>query len=187
VLFRSLSTVNFQTGVPGRFTTVQGHNVDGILVRKESLLAINGVSPHVISGNGAACPLNPTCGGILAENNSTVHMIAGGTVSGNQGSGISAQQGTNLILGSDLLLNGPAVSNNTISNNSGDGVHIQWISVGNFLSGNTITGNGGASVSCDERSLVVGDLSAFSNVKCGEIERPNGVQHEHEDKDRRRQ
>jgi hypothetical protein len=60
----------------------------------------------------------------------------------------------------------------TISNNSGDGLHIRWISTADlrdFGGGpNIITGNGGASVFCDARSLVIGNLTGLSNVKCGE-------------------
>jgi len=80
-----------------------------------------------------------------------------GTISGNHGSGVSVQQGSN------VQLNGATVSGNT-----GDGVHIQWLSIGDFLSGNTITGNGGASIFCAGRSFALGDLSTFSNVRCGE-------------------
>jgi len=175
----NLSSVGISTGAPNRFTTIQGHNVNGIFVRKQSELQINNftTTPHVITGNGASCPLDPSCGGIFVENNSTVHVIAGATVSGNQGSGISVQQGANLILGSDLLLNGPATSNNTISNNTGDGVHIQWMSVGDFLTANSITGNGGSSVSCDNTSLAVGTLSGFSKVGCARIAQSSGSQH----------
>jgi hypothetical protein len=45
-------------------------------------------------------------------------------------------------------------------------VHVEEMAIGNIVSGNTITGNGGASVFCDARSLVVGNLSGFSKVKC---------------------
>jgi hypothetical protein len=164
ILVVNLSHVRFQSAFTGRFTTVQGHNVDGILVRKQSHVQINGASPQVIQSNGAACPLDATCGGISVEANSTVH-VNNGTISGNHGSGISAQQGANVRL-----------SGATVSNNTGDGVHLQWISTGDFLSGsgNTITGNGGKSVFCDTTSLAVGDLSGFSNLGCAQIARSVG-------------
>lgn len=165
----NLSHVRFQSGFPGRFTTVQGHNTNGIVVTKQSHLQINGASPQVITGNGAACPLDPTCGGIFAWGNSTVHVNSG-TITGNHGSGISVQQGTNVRL-----------SGATVSNNTGDGVHIQWISIGDFISGNSITGNGGASVFCDRKSLAIGDLSTFSKVKCEDVEQANGQGHLKED------
>jgi hypothetical protein len=152
----------------GGGTTIQGHLANGILIQTGSHLQVN--SPGtLIQGNGTACPLDPTGGGVSATQDSTVTQDTG-TISGNQGSGISVQQGSN------VHLNGATVSNNT-----GDGVHIQWISIGSFDSGNTITGNGGASVFCDGRSLALGDLSAFANVRCGEFERPSGQQHSERD------
>jgi len=139
----------------GGGTTIQGHLTHGILIEEGSHLQVN--SPgDLIQGNGGACPLDPTCGGILVEADSTVDLPAG-NVSGNQGSGISVQQGSNARL-----------SGATVSNNSGDGVHIQWLSIGNFLSGNTITGNGGASIFCAGRSFALGNLSTFSSVRCGD-------------------
>jgi hypothetical protein len=85
------------------------------------------------------------------------------SISGNQGSGINMDQGANLSL-----------NNATVSNNSGDGVHVEEIAIGNIGVGNTITGNGGAAVFCDARSLVVGDLSGFSKVKCEQGEEKRG-------------
>jgi len=170
---RNLSNVILANGA----TTIQGNQTNGVVIQGGSHLQINGpgnVSPHVIQGNGAACPLDPTCGGIFATQDSTVELTAG-TISGNRGSGVSVQQGSN------VQLNGVTVSNNT-----GDGVHIQWLSIGNFLSGNTISGNGGASVFCDGRSLALGNLSTFSNLRCGDMERQDGAQHGHEDEDKGR-
>jgi hypothetical protein len=116
IVVRLLSTVVFEfTDING--TTVQGHNINGILVQEGGHLQVN--SPGtVIQGNGVACPLDTACGGIFAAENSTLE-VSSGTISGNQGAGISVQQGTN------VHLNGA-----TVSNNSGDGVHIQWISIG---------------------------------------------------------
>lgn len=141
-------------------TTIEGHNWNAISVKSGSHLQIN--SPAVIRGNGTACPsdaallvsLSQACGGISGAENSTLNLTTG-TISGNQGAGISVQEGTNLSLGGV-----------TVSNNSADGVDIRRISIGNFAPGNTITGNGGASVSCDERSIAVGNLKAFSKVRC---------------------
>jgi hypothetical protein len=128
-------------------------------------LEVNGAA--LVQGNGGACPGETSipCGGIVATENATLEFQGFGTVSGNQGSGIFVEQGTNVHLGGGV----------TVSNNSGDGVHIQRISIGDFTpipgSGsttNTITGNGGASVFCDARSLAIGNLSGFSNVNCGQ-------------------
>lgn len=150
-----------QTADPALFTTIQGHGTNGIQIGDQVMLRMGG-GPHAIQGNGSACPTDPTCGGIFAIRNSTMRLTSG-NISGNQGSGISVEQ---LV---DFGLN-----NLTISNNSGDGVHIRRISVGEFVTANTITGNGGASVSCDTTSLVVGDLSTFSKIACSQIERALG-------------
>jgi hypothetical protein len=154
ILAQTLSNIRVQSGVAGRFTTVSGHGVYGIAVVRDSALNLNGVSAQVVTGNGSACPLDPTCGGIYAARNSTVSM-GNANITGNQGSGINVDQGSNLLL-----------TNAMVSNNSGDGVHAEEMAIGNIVSGNTITGNGGASVFCDARSLVVGNLSGFSKVRC---------------------
>jgi hypothetical protein len=155
-----LSSVRLQSSDPNLVTTVQGHNSNGIIVARQSDLVI-GVG--IIQNNGSACPTDPTCGGIYALRNSTVRLFAG-NITGNQGSGISVEQGV------DLVLTGAVVSHNT-----GDGVHVRRISIGDFtIGGNTVTGNGGASVSCDTTSLLVGDVSAISNIACKQIEHPNG-------------
>jgi len=155
IFARALSNVRFQSGFVGRFTTVSGHGVNGIVVTRDSHLQVNGVTTQVITGNGSSCPSDPTCGGIYAFRGS-VATVGNGSVSGNQGSGINADQGSNVSLG------GAAVSNNT-----GDGVHVEEIAFGNIFSA-TITGNGGFSVFCDARSLVDGNLSGFANVSCNQ-------------------
>jgi Right handed beta helix region len=155
------SKVQIQTAVPALFTTIQGHGQNGIAVGDQTMLRMQG-GPHAIQGNGSACPSDPTCGGIYAIRNSTLRLTSG-NISGNQGSGITVEQLVDFGL-----------SNTTISNNTAGGVLIRRISVGDFLSGNTVTGNGRASVTCDTTSEVVGDLSTFSNVACSQVERPLG-------------
>ena len=164
IVTRLLSTVALDPGPPNTAINIQGHNIDGILVNEGGHLQVNGAA--LIQGNGGGClPQTPIpCGGIVGAENATLEFNGFGTVSGNQGAGIFVEQGTNLHLGGA-----------TVSNNSGDGVHIQRISIGDFTpipgsgsSNNTITGNGGASVFCDARSLAIGNLKGFSNVKCGD-------------------
>ena len=141
--------------------TIQGHNWNAIYIKSGSHFEIHGSA--VIQENGNKCPadtallvsLSQACGGISAAENSTVNL-RGGTISDNKGAGVSVRQGATLgLIGT------------TISNNSGDGVHIQWISSGNFGPGNSITDNTGAAIFCDESSLAIGNLSAFTSVKCG--------------------
>lgn len=161
ILAEDASKVQIQTANPALFTIIQGHAQNGIQIGDQVMLRMGG-GPHAIQNNGSACPTDPTCGGILAIRNSTMRLTSG-NISGNQGSGISVEQ---LV---DFGLN-----NITVSNNTGNGVSIRRISVGQFVAGNTIAGNGGASVSCDTTSLAVGDLSTFSNIDCKQIERALG-------------
>jgi hypothetical protein len=172
VFAQTLSNIGFQSAVAGRFTTVSGHGQDGIAVSRDSTLGLNGVNAQVVTGNGSSCPLDPTCGGIYAVRNSTV-STGNAIISGNQGSGINVDQGSNLLL-----------NNATVSNNSGDGVHVEEIAIGNIGVGNAITGNGGASVFCDERSLVVGDLTGISKVNCDRNDPPGKSRHGADDKDK---
>jgi len=160
IVARLLSTVILglasSTGI-----TIQGHNLDGIIVQQGGHLQVNG--PAIVQGNGVACPPETpiACGGIFGTGDATVELAGVGTIRGNHGAGIHVEQGTN------LHLNGA-----TISNNSADGVDIRWISIADFRDfgggANTITGNGGASVFCDARSLAIGNLTGLSNVQCGQ-------------------
>jgi hypothetical protein len=153
---RIQSTVVF-AGVPGEITTVRGNLINGIILEEGSHLQLNRFL-NLIQGNGcgAACPLDPTCGGILATQDSHVDL-GKAIVSDNHGFGVSVQQGSNVRL-----------SGATVSKNTGDGVDIQWLSIGNFGPGNSITGNVGASIFCAGRSFALGNLSTFSNVRCGD-------------------
>jgi hypothetical protein len=172
ILALTLSNVGFATAFPDRITTIQGHNTNGVVIIRQSHLQVNGAAPHVITGNGSACPLDPTCGGVYANRNSTVNVNIG-TITANQGAGISVEQGANFVL-----------NNATVSNNSGDGVRLKQFSIGNIGSGNSITGNGGASVFCDERSLVNGDLTGISKVNCDRNDPPDKSRHGADDKDK---
>jgi hypothetical protein len=165
IVARLLSTVGLDFSPGNTLTTVQGHNITGILIQEGAHLQVNGTA--LIQGNGGACPPETPipCGGIVGTENATLEFNGFGTVSGNHGAGIFVEQGTNLHLGGGV----------TVSNNSGDGIHVQSISIGDLTpipgsgsNNNTITGNGGASVFCDARSLVVGNLAGLSNVKCGQ-------------------
>lgn len=165
IFARLLSAVGFGGPDPTKTTTIQGHNITGILIQEGAHLQFNAAA--LIQGNGVGCPPETPipCGGVFATGNATLESQAFPTISGNHGSGISVEQGTNLHLGGGV----------TVSNNSGDGVEIRRISIGDFTpfpgsgnGNNTITGNGGASVFCDATSLAVGNLKAFSKVICAQ-------------------
>ena len=158
IIARLGSTLVFD-GPTSTATTIRGHNLVGIFIAAGGHLQVN--SPIIVQGNGGgACPPDTSCGAIVGTETSTLHLGAG-TITGNRGDGISVEQGTDVRLGGA-----------TISNNTGDGVRIRRFSIGDFSipgrGNNTITGNGGASIFCDGRSLAIGNLSGFSNVKCGQ-------------------
>jgi hypothetical protein len=116
--------------------------------------------PHKIRNNS----LNDTLpAGIFVVRNSTLRAGNGVEIANNQGPGILAEQGANLGL-----------NNLAINNNMQEGVRLLRMSVGDLLVGNTIAGNGGASITCDSTALVVGDVSGISNINCNRIEREVG-------------
>jgi len=155
-----LSKAVFQ-GDGTTFTTVEGNATAGILAGRQTVVVLNPGTR--VRSNGSACPTDPTCGGIFSIRNATVRLLSA-EISNNQPSGISVQQGVDLAMG-----------NTTIANNTGDGVRLQRISIGDFTTGgNTFSANGGASVFCDATSLAVGDLSGVANLNCKQIERAAG-------------
>jgi len=163
ILAREGGTAYFNSG-PTQIT-VENHTVVGILLLAGGHLLASSPS-SLIEGNGTAnCASDATlytpCGGIVNTRNSTIELRAGTQISGNLGPGILAR------FGAETRLN-----NVTVSNNSADGLDVQWMSTLDYGSGNTVSANGGASVSCDVESLVVGDLSGLSHVKCPKVEEP---------------
>jgi hypothetical protein len=145
-------------------TTIENNVFAGMVVAAQSLVRMGG--QHKVRTNG--CNNNPSCsenivGGIFLLRNSTFRGSGGLEISNNIGPGLAAEQGV------DVGLN-----DTKFNNNSGDGLQIRRISIGDLLSGNTFSGNGGASVSCDSTSLVVGDLTGITNISCKQIERDKG-------------
>jgi hypothetical protein len=112
---------------------------------------------HVVRNNGAGAADPFVQGGIVVTRGS-LSLVNGVRVSNNVGPGIRA--GFN---------SGTFLSNVTIGNNSGDGVRDELQSVGDFAAPLSITGNGGASISCDGSSLIYGDLKGLSNIRCERI------------------
>lgn len=139
-----------------RDTTITGHTFSGVIVATGSLVR----GAPTVQNNG--CTGDPQCSGVIAIRNSTIRFT-GGTISNNQGPGIRAEQ-----------LIGVGLNNVTFSNNTGEGVQLLRMSVGDFLFANTFSGNGAGSISCDTTSLVVGDLTGVTNINCARVERQLG-------------
>jgi hypothetical protein len=160
----SRAVFNQRAGPPLLATTIENNRFAGIVVVAQSLVRMGG--QHKIRNNGCnndpSCSLNLT-GGVYVIRNSTFRGSGGLEISGNMGPGVTAEQGINA-----------AFSDTKFNNNTGDGLQIKRISIGNLVSGNTFSGNGGASFSCDTTSLVTGDVSGINNFSCKQIERENG-------------
>ncbi len=146
----------------GGGTTVENNVNAGVVVAAQSLFR---AGPSKIKNNGAGCLPGNICGGLIAIRNSTVRLN-GTEVSGNTGNGIELEQGIDL-----------GINNSTIANNSGIGVNILRISIGDFILGNTFSGNGGGAIACDDTSLITGDVSAVAkkDISCKQIDRLNGA------------
>ena len=145
-------------------TTVENNRFLGVLAAVQSIVRMNG--QHKVRNNGCNnspdCTLNLT-GGVYLLRNSTMRGFGGLEISGNTGPGVTADQGIDA-----------AFNDTKFANNTGDGLKILHISNGSLISGNTFSGNGGASFSCDATSLVSGDVSGISKSDCKQVERVNG-------------
>ena len=67
--------------------------------------------------------------------------------------------------------------NNTVNNNAGDGFLIEDLSIAHFFAKDTATGNGRFSLQCDDTSLVEGDTSSLTHIRCGRFHARGWGQH----------
>lgn len=143
-------------------TTIEGHSVVGLNLRRTAAARLLG--PHQVRNNGTAG--EPLTAGVRVVKGSSflaVPRVAGGggvEISNNVGPGVRAEDNATVVL-----------IGSTISNNLEEGVRLVHLSVGEFAAPNTIFGNGVADLLCDATSLVVGDLTGISNVKCAKVEK----------------
>jgi parallel beta helix pectate lyase-like protein len=96
-------------------------------------------------------------GGIEITDHSDAYIDGGIDISGNTGNGV-------LI---DLSSAFNSLGGNTINNNTADGILLNTLSVLKFAANDTITGNGNLALSCNNGSLVSGDVSGYKPKKCG--------------------
>ncbi|MGH9788391.1 MAG: right-handed parallel beta-helix repeat-containing protein [Candidatus Acidiferrales bacterium] len=144
---------------PVGFTTIEGHTVVGVNVVNGGTLTFAG--PHKVRNNGTATQALRS--GIRVGRNSFLTTGGGTEITSNVGPGVRADL--------DAVLTFVAT---TITGNSEEGVRLVRLSSADFISGNAISGNGGASIFCDTTSLVVGDLTGIENVQCMRVERESG-------------
>jgi len=137
---------------------IEGSGGDGIYLGETS----HGESDSTtIRNNGTNLAAANGRDGIHVVDNSDFYTDNNVTVTGNGGNGI-------LVDYSSLL---STLGANTITNNGGDGVFIHANGVGHWFAPDTITGNTGASICCDPTSLVTGDITGTTNVKCNNVEK----------------
>ena len=158
--FAAFSAGEAPPGTP-RVTTIEGHTALGINIAASGSVSFFG--PNVIRNNGSATPDDPQFnGGIRVGTVSRIQFNGGAIITGNTGHGVYSD------------FNGAiSVADATITNNTGSGVSVTRSSVGGFEAGNTFSGNG-ANVSCDDTSLVFGELAGVPAVQCKNVERAKG-------------
>ncbi|HKA86041.1 MAG TPA: right-handed parallel beta-helix repeat-containing protein [Haliangiales bacterium] len=134
--------------------TVDANGDTGINVQETSHGEISNV---VVSNNG----FSTTGGGVRAGENSDVFLDGGVGITGNTGFGAQAELGGVLS----------SLGGNVITGNTLDGVRVRRMGLAHFFAPDVISGNGGDALVCDKNSLVVGDLTGISKVKCSNIEK----------------
>jgi hypothetical protein len=154
------SAAEFPAGTP-RVTVIEGHTVLGINIAASG--SVNFGGPNIIRNNGSADPDDPQFNGGVRVGTVSRIQFNGGEITGNSGHGLYSD------------FNGAiSVAGVTLSNNTGDAVRVARSSVGGFEPGNTFAGNGGANVSCDDTSLVFGELAGVAGIQCKNVERAKG-------------
>lgn len=130
------------TGARNGIASVRG---GGYTVRNSSLDGNAGFGAVANFGARAAIVnsqvVNNGAGGLLIIN-SSVGTITGSTIAGNTGTGVSAQRGSTVLVGANIV---GGLSANTIQNNSGSGVSALQSSHA-LVQGNTIDQNAGGGV-----------------------------------------
>ena len=142
--------------------TIQNNDFFGVEVFNSLLVFFFG--PVHILNNAAGIPSDhfffPYRAGVLLRFGSLAiffknENVGPAVIDGNTGPGILAHVSTMLFL-----------QGVTMSNNTGDGLRLQHLSVAESTGQNTTIGNGGAGASCDQNSELFGDVDGFSPNQC---------------------
>jgi len=146
-------------GTP-RVTIIEGHTDLGVNMVRLAELSING--GHKIRNN-SSLTVDPVFRSGIRVSRSSL-SVGGAEITNNGGPGILAD------INSSVALTGGAM----VTNNAEEGLRVLRTSVAFFFAPGTLTGNGGASISCDTTALVAGDLTGITQVNCPRIERAHG-------------
>ncbi|MFN2515139.1 MAG: right-handed parallel beta-helix repeat-containing protein [Pyrinomonadaceae bacterium] len=139
--------------------TVEGNGETGVHVGEVSH---GELGDNIIRNNGGSSPFSS--GGVAAVSNGDVSLDGGNKITNNTGPGVFVDQSSTVM----------SSGGNTVSTNTEDGVRLIRQAVGRFLAPDTIVDNGNANLFCDTTSLVAGDLTGVTNIKCTRIEREHG-------------
>jgi hypothetical protein len=142
----------------GGIGLIEGNGLNGIYLGETSHGEIDTVT---IRNNGNASP--GTVAGFRIVDNADGYLDGNVQITGNNGYG---------VLVDDAALFS-SLGGNTINSNAGDGVFIHANGTGHWVATDTITGNNGPSIECDNTSLVTGDITGVNNVKCSRVEKVN--------------
>lgn len=160
-----------------KLTGVQAIHTSSLFMSGGEILNNLGVGMHIgetshgefdtvkINGNGSA--VNSTnlelgsgeAGGMEVVENSDMFIDGAMDVSGNSSNGIFVDESSVLS----------SLGGNTVNNNAGDGFLVEDLAIAHFFGKDTATGNGRFSLQCDDTSLVEGDVSGLTHVRCGHI------------------
>lgn len=121
------------------------------------------IGPHRIRNNGSGAE---NIGGVLLTGSATL-SVQGADVSNNIGPGILVEANANLEL-----------SDSRITNNSQEGLLVRRLATAGLYTDPAyplvLSGNGNANLFCDTTSLVYGDPSGITNIRCNRIEQEKG-------------
>ncbi len=154
------------------------NNGTGLFVGEASMATMTG-GGEIINNAGAGVHITKTSHGEFA----TLKINGNGSPAFGGGGAMEVIRNSDLTLDGEVEITGnrsngvivdessvfTCTAGNPINNNSGDGVLVEDLAVAHFFGADTITGNGKFSLQCDNSSLVEGDVSNLTHVKCSRI------------------
>lgn len=138
-----------------RVTTIEGHGTSGVTLAITSQMNLGG--HHIIRNNGSA-PISSVWGGVRVFNNSVFQIGNGVEISGNTGPGIVADMHGSIVIVTPVTLTG----------NTGGDILLTLQSGAKILYPGS-TGNVIGSVTCDDTSLLAGELPGISTIACKQV------------------
>ncbi len=107
--------------------------------------------------------------GIETVSNSDMYIDGEVTVRNNAGTGI--------VLDRSSVFS--SLGGNTLTGNGAEGISFRQFGLGNFDGADVIVANGLANLSCDNSSMVAGNLTGVTNIRCAKVEPGTGRSRAH--------